>query len=223
MSEAEDGKDDGKPLDSSLEELLATMATTIANASHVSVVIASLNALASMLYAVPEDLSSVAGEDCGTHSQVAAVEKLAAVCKRKALDADQRADVYITLRHSLYGSRFFSTLATLLLYQVAPDWLACFPSSALRWLFDEFFKQAPASEVILVLAPSIALDHRTDEDLDGGLDSGSAVSAQAKRLLNLCLVQQHGVKEMAESFGCSNLSEAKLSEGGSGNVSRGVC
>lgn len=41
------------------------------------------------------------------------------------------------------------------------------------------------------------------------------------RLLNLCLVQQHGVKEMAELFGCSNLSEAKLSEGGSGNVSRG--
>lgn len=58
MSEAEDGKDDGKPLDSSLGELLATMATTIANASHVSVVIASLNALASMLYAVPEDLFS---------------------------------------------------------------------------------------------------------------------------------------------------------------------
>lgn len=41
------------------------------------------------------------------------------------------------------------------------------------------------------------------------------------RLLNLCLVQQHGVKEMALSFGCSNLSEAKPSEGGSGNVSRG--
>lgn len=65
--------------------------------------------------------------------------------------------------------------------EVAPDWLACFPSSALRWLFDEFFKQAPASEVILILAPSIALHHRTDEDLDGDLDSGIAVSAQAKR------------------------------------------
>lgn len=41
------------------------------------------------------------------------------------------------------------------------------------------------------------------------------------RLLNLCLVQQHGVKEMALSFGCFNLSKAKLSEGGSGNVNRG--
>lgn len=76
--------------------------------------------------------------------------------------------------------------------EVAPDWLACFPSSALRWLFDEFFKQAPASEVILILAPSIALDHRMDEDLDGGLDSGSAVSAQAKRsmLFHLTFFEQ---------------------------------
>lgn len=80
--------------------------------------------------------------------------------------------------------------------EVAPDWLACFPSSALRWFFDEFFKQAPALEVLLILVPSIALDHKTGEDLDGGLDSDSAVSAQAKRstIFHLAFFEQSFVR-----------------------------
>lgn len=81
------------------------------------------------------------------------------------------------------------------LVEVAADWLACFPSWGARWLFDEFFRQAPPMETLLNLVPFLGPDHRMEEKSDVGLDSRTAVSAQAKRssisksfLIGLCML-----------------------------------
>lgn len=81
------------------------------------------------------------------------------------------------------------------LAEIAADWLACFPSWAMKWLFDEFFRQAPAIEVLLNLVPYLGPGHRMEEKSDVGLDSRTAVSAQVKRsfisksfLVGLCLL-----------------------------------
>jgi hypothetical protein len=82
-----------------------------------------------------------------------------------------------------------------LLAGVAADWLACFPSSGARWLFDEFFRQAPPIEVLLNLSPFLGPDRGVEEKFDAGLDSRTAVSAQARRslfsksfLVGLCML-----------------------------------
>jgi hypothetical protein len=67
--------------------------------------------------------------------------------------------------------------------EVAPDWLACFPSGAPRWLFDEFFLQAPVTEALFELAPSLSSDHLRVEDTEDELDGSAVVCAQARRLI----------------------------------------
>ena len=65
--------------------------------------------------------------------------------------------------------------------EVAADWLACFPSLGARWLFYEFFRQAPPMETLLNLVPFPSSDHGMEENSDVGLESRTAASAQAKR------------------------------------------
>lgn len=67
--------------------------------------------------------------------------------------------------------------------EVAPDWLACFPSGAPRWLFDEFFLQAPVTEALFELAPSLSSDHLRVDDTEDELDGSAVVCAQARRLI----------------------------------------
>lgn len=83
---------------------------------------------------------------------------------------------------SLYRLEFCAwIICFVLLVEVAADWLACFPSLAARWLFDEFFIQAPPMETMLNLVPFLEADRGMEQKSDVGLDSSTAVSAQAKR------------------------------------------
>lgn len=68
-----------------------------------------------------------------------------------------------------------------LLAGVAADWLACFSSLGARWLFDEFFRQAPPMEILLNLPPLLGLARGMEEKSDAGLDSRIVVSAEARR------------------------------------------
>lgn len=70
-----------------------------------------------------------------------------------------------------------------MLTEVAADWLACFPSLGVKWLFDEFFRQGPPKETLLNLVPFLVPDHGREEKSHGGLDSRIVVSAQAKRFI----------------------------------------
>jgi telomere length regulation protein len=129
--------------------------------------------------------------------------------------------VYEATKSALYEGSLFTTLAKLLLHQVAPDWLACFPSGAPRWLFDEFFLQAPVTEALFELAPSLSSDHLRVEDTEDELDGSAVVCAQARRLLEMCLIEKEGVKEMALAFGrhsqALHLAEGKQTQGWSNN------
>ncbi|CAM6043737.1 unnamed protein product [Sphagnum compactum] len=188
-----------KSLESLLADLLIAMGATIAAASHVTPVLSSLYSLASLLWVVPIPAPK------------------AATCRRQASEAAtiEGGDVYEATKSALYEGSLFTTLAKLLLHQVAPDWLACFPSGAPRWLFDEFFLQAPVTEALFELAPSLSSDHLRVEDTEDELD-GSAVV-----LLEICLIEKEGVKEMALAFGrhfqALRLAEGKQTQGWSNN------
>lgn len=207
-----------KPLDSLLGDLLTAVATTISNAVDVSIVLQSLHPFASLFFMVPADFISFAGQDKSAESELIAIEKLARGCRNKAKEEYPEKDISQTLRHALYESSVFPTLTTLLLHQVAADWLACFPSLGVKWLFDEFFRQGPPKETLLNLVPFLVPDHGREEKSHGGLDSRIVVSAQAKRLLQICLVHQDGIQEISLSFG--HRSDLKLREDGLGNIGR---
>ncbi|KAG0631011.1 hypothetical protein M758_1G220500 [Ceratodon purpureus] len=73
-------------------------------------------------------------------------------------------------------------------------------------------------DVLLDLSSSLGPDGGVEGEYNADLDSRAAVSAQARRLLQICLVQQDGVKEIGLSFG--HRSELQRQESGSGNIGR---
>lgn len=182
---AEDAAE-SKNLHSLLGGLFTAVAAVIVVAADVSVVLRSLYPVASLLFEVPKNSISAVTEDEKAESGLKAIEKLTEACRKKALEETNGEDIYQTLRHILYDSSHFPTLTTLLLHQIAADWLACFPSWAVKWLFDEFFRQAPAMEVLLNLVPYLGSGHRMEEKSDAGLDSRTAAVANLPRAAEWC-------------------------------------
>ncbi|XP_074344704.1 uncharacterized protein LOC141683837 isoform X2 [Apium graveolens] len=92
-----------------------------------------------------------------------------------------------------YGGASFPTLSRLLLYDVALNWLPCFPMSSRKHVYDLFFVSGRATEVVQTLV--FALRHNGNGKLDN-----SPICSNAERLVVLCLLENNGVLHMAREF-----------------------
>ncbi|KAJ9567796.1 hypothetical protein OSB04_003762 [Centaurea solstitialis] len=91
-----------------------------------------------------------------------------------------------------YRSTAFPTMARVLLFDVALDWLICFPISAKKHVYDVFFLRGCISEVVQTLVPY--LQHYSNGRLE------TSVCSNAERLLALCLLENDGVLQLAREF-----------------------
>ncbi|KAK4395726.1 Telomere length regulation protein TEL2 [Sesamum angolense] len=78
--------------------------------------------------------------------------------------------------HVFYRGAAFRAFARVLLYDVASNWLACFAASARKHVYDVFFLNGCAAEIVQVVVPCLQLNG------SGGHDS-SAVCLNAERWL----------------------------------------
>ncbi|KAL0342365.1 UNVERIFIED_CONTAM: Telomere length regulation protein TEL2 [Sesamum calycinum] len=95
--------------------------------------------------------------------------------------------------HVFYRGAAFRAFARVLLYDVASNWLACFAASARKHVYDVFFLNGCAAEIVQVVVPCLQLNG------SGGHDS-SAVCLNAERLLVLCLLENDLMLQMAREF-----------------------
>lgn len=91
-------------------------------------------------------------------------------------------------RQAFYYGPAFPTLARILIYNVAKDWLACFSSSTKKQVYDSFFVQGPPTEIVQVLVP--ALVHGYDD----------AIYSNIERLLVRCLLKSEGIRHIIGEF-----------------------
>ncbi|XP_062029874.1 uncharacterized protein LOC133745771 [Rosa rugosa] len=168
-------------------------------AKHADQVISALHSLAILLFPLDSSLFSGAiGERC--REQVLSVE---------APSADERSELWKTF----YRGAAFRTFSRVLLTDVASNWLACFPFSARKHVYDVFFVNGLATEVVQILVPCLQQSGSGDVDVN-------AVHSNTERLLVLCLVENNGVLQMAREFGGSFQSEDYTNENLMSTVSR---
>eukprot|EP00897_Mesotaenium_endlicherianum_P002278 jgi/Mesen1/2078/ME000151S01344 len=87
-----------------------------------------------------------------------------------------------TLREAVYGRSQFPTLANILLFQVAPDWLLCFSREETARLFDAFFLAAPPGLLLEALLPALVPPPAADEGVSSSdLSDASATRQHAER------------------------------------------
>ncbi|KAH7680909.1 telomere length regulation protein [Dioscorea alata] len=157
----------------------------IAAAKHVDEVILAVNSLALLLF--PIDVSLVS--DCLDERY------RSHVCDTK-VPTDAERDEYW---HVFYYGAAFPTMARILLYNVASIWLAQFPVSAQKLVYDSFFIKGPPDEILQALVPGLTRNGTNDAD-------HNAVCANIERLLVLCLLENKGVQYMVTSVLVANNS-----------------
>lgn len=165
--------------------------SAINEAKHVDQLICALHSLAVRLF--PLDSSAFSGSiDEQYRDQVLRTE---------VPSSDERSDWWWVF----YQGTAFPTLARVLLYEVASNWLACFPISAQKHVYDVFFVEGLATEVVQTLVP--CLQHNGRDSLHV-----NTICSNAERLLVLCLFENDGILQMAREFGSSFQSEDSISE-----------
>ncbi|KAL5748273.1 hypothetical protein ACOSQ2_025570 [Xanthoceras sorbifolium] len=163
-------------------EKVGEVTAAINSAKHVDQVICALHSLASLLY--PLDSSLLSG--------IIDQRNRDEILSTKAPSANERGDWW----QAFYRGPAFSTLARILLLDVASNWLACFPLSAQKHVYDIFFVNGPAAKVVQTLIP--CLQH----DGSDGIDV-NAVHSNTERLVVLCLLENNGVLQISGEFGIS--------------------
>ncbi|OVA20501.1 Telomere length regulation protein [Macleaya cordata] len=181
----------GREVETKILEKVGDTISAINDAKHVDEVICALHSLAVLLF--PLDSSLLAGSiDRRFRDQV-----LAAGVSSPP-DRDEWKDVF-------YQGAAFPSLARVLIYNLATNWLACFPISAMNVVYDSFFVNGPSIEVVQAVVPGLLQSQNEDSDLN-------AVRANAERILVLCLLEKNGVLQMAREFGDPSRSEEFTSE-----------
>lgn len=108
-----------------------------------------------------------------------------------------------------YKGSSFRAFARVLLYDIASSWLACFPISARKHVYDLFFVNGSTAEVVQVVVPCLQHSRNDSTETD-------SVCTNAERLLVLCLLENDGVLEIAKEFtGCchsEDLSHEQLKQ-----------
>lgn len=180
------GDEDGILL--ALSELVKMLGTVISHAHDVAQVTNALHLLASLLFT--HSLEPIAGNSPAGRD----LDELASACRYKANLIVQGGDSMEALRRIFYGGSSFPAVAKLLLFRVAPDWLACFSSVEQTYLFDSFFTFAPPREALMALVPALIPAYHAAED---GLSvETSSLCAVAERLLTFCLIENCGLRKM---------------------------
>lgn len=165
-----------------LEKVSATL-SAITTAKHVDDVILALHSVAFLIF--PIDTSSLSG-----------------VISERYWDQLNQAEVASTSerKNQLWGVFYegvsFPTLARFLIHDVASNWLPCFPLTARKLIYDVFFIKGLTIEVVQALIPS--LDHNTN-----------AIRSNAERLVELCLLENEGVLQLARELSVYYASEDK--------------
>lgn len=93
-----------------------------------------------------------------------------------------------------YHGSAFPAMAKILLYNVASKWLACFPSSAKKQVFDQFFTRGPICETTEALVHALGRNGAAEEPFC------KIVCSNVERLLVVCLLKKEGVRRMVGEF-----------------------
>ncbi|KAK4436919.1 Telomere length regulation protein TEL2 [Sesamum alatum] len=160
-------------------EKVEQVISSVHKAKEVDQVIVALYSLAVCLF--PLHLHSLSGSVDEKYR-----EELRAVEDPSGDDKTEWCNVF-------YRGAAFCAFARVLLYDVASNWLACFPASARKHVYDVFFLNGCATEIVQVVVPCLQLSG------SGGHDS-SAVCLNAERLLVLCLLENDLILQMAREF-----------------------
>ncbi|XP_050221935.1 uncharacterized protein LOC126672076 [Mercurialis annua] len=170
-------------IESRVIEKTGEVISAIKSAKHVDQVICALHSFAIILFPTI-DSSLISGSlDDRYRNQVLSTEIPASEDREEGWEA-------------FYRGAAFPTLARVLLRDVASDWLACFPLSAKKHVYDAFFVNGLTTEVVQVLVPCLQINGN-----DSLLDV-NAVQSNSERLLLLCLLENDGVVQMSREF-CS--------------------
>ncbi|XP_072980765.1 uncharacterized protein [Typha angustifolia] len=163
---------------------VAEVSSAIDAAKHVDEVIYALYSLAVLLFPVDSSLvSSVVDEPY--RSQILNVTLLS--------DAERNG-----WRLSFFRGSAFPTMARILIHNVASKWLACFPRSARKQIYDSFFLRGPPTEIVLALVPAL--------QQKGGIGDFdfNTLCSNIERLLMLCLLENEGIRHIVGEFGVLN-------------------
>ncbi|TMX00879.1 hypothetical protein EJD97_025765 [Solanum chilense] len=160
-------------------EKVGQVIASIKDAKHVDQVICALHSLALRLF--PLDSHSVAGSINEQYR-----EQLISVRLPDTHERDEWWQIF-------YKGPAFSTLAKILLYDVAYDWLKCLPISARMHIYDVFFLRGQVIEVVQKLGPCLQWRGSSDDD-------NRSVHSNAERLLVLCLLDNMGVTQIAREL-----------------------
>ncbi|KAL8456813.1 hypothetical protein ACS0TY_034887 [Phlomoides rotata] len=182
-------------VESRVLEKVGHVISSIDDAKHVDHVIIALYSLAVYLFPLhPNSLSGSVDEQY--RDELLSVE---------VPSGDEKTEWW----HVFYKGSGFRAFARVLLYDVASNWLACFPASARKHLYDAFFLDGCATEIVQVVVPCLQLTETVRYD-------ASTVCSNAERLLVLCLLENELVLQMAEEFtiGCQlgDLSHEQLKQ-----------
>ncbi|KAJ6825038.1 telomere length regulation protein TEL2-like protein [Iris pallida] len=170
----------GSDLETLTLEKVSEVSSAIDAAKSADEVVCALHSLAVRLFAV--DSSLIAGE----------VDERYRI---QIQDAGLRADSdRIRWRNVFYSGAAFPTMARILIYNVAPKWLACFPLSTKKQVYDSFFVMGPSTEIIQALVPAL-VQNVADKELDN-----SSVCGNIERLLVTCLLENEGVRHIVAEF-----------------------
>ncbi|KZV58746.1 hypothetical protein F511_18771 [Dorcoceras hygrometricum] len=184
-----------RELEGRVLEKVGDVIAAVNDASQVDQVIVALYSLAASLF--PPDASSFSGcLDEKFRPELEAVE---------FPSEDERIEWW----EIFYKGSAFRAFARFLLYDVASNWLACFPTSARKQSYDVFFVNGCATETVCELVPCL------QQVRSGNLDSND-VCSNAERLLVLCFLENNGVLQMVRDFydGCQfeDLGQEQLKE-----------
>lgn len=160
-------------------EKVGQVIASIKDAKHVDQVICALHSLAVRLF--PLDSHSLAGSVNEAYR-----EQLTSARLPDAYERDEWWQIF-------YQGPAFATLAKILLYDVAYDWLACVPISARMHVYDVFFLRGQVIEVVNKLGPCLQWRGSSDDDT-------RSIHSNAERLLVLCLLDNMGVAQIAREL-----------------------
>uniref|UniRef100_A0A2P2KS79 Telomere length regulation protein TEL2 homolog n=1 Tax=Rhizophora mucronata TaxID=61149 RepID=A0A2P2KS79_RHIMU len=138
-----------KQLENRALEKVGEVISAVETAKHVDQVICALHSLAVLLF--PIDSSLLAGS---------LNEPYQVLLSAEVPSAEERDQMW----RAFYEGAAFPTLARVLLLDVASNWLACFPFSATKHVYDTFFSNGLATEVVQSLVP--CLQHRVNDSFD---------------------------------------------------------
>ncbi|XVF54627.1 hypothetical protein PTKIN_Ptkin05aG0196600 [Pterospermum kingtungense] len=196
---AEEAAERKRQVEKRVIEKVGEVISEIERAKHAEQVICALHSLAVLLF--PIDFSLLSGSiDERYKDQIA---------NAKVHSANEREQWW----KAFYQGAGFPTLARVLLLDVAPNWLTCFPLSAKKHVYDVFFVDGLSSEVVQVLVPCLEPSGKDLHDVN-------AVQLNVERLLILCLLEYGGVLKMAIEFVASSQSEDIMNDRLKSAVSR---